>query len=215
MITAEHKRIRPLVMLYPWISRCWVKEEKVRKAEATRNAKAKAKAKASKAKATKTKRTDEDKKGKGEGKGKANAKAITKHFLGYCLVCKAWRHAMKDCWWNENAESAKDTASLETPTTPAESTKTEPPITGMLIQPDEGGEIPAGDTQWMYAVTKQEAVPNINGFLIDAGAATSVCQQSLADSLGGRPRGPVVELRSATGQHDNLLACTRRCQRGE
>ena len=30
---------------------------------------------------------DEDKKGK--GKGKANAKT-TKHFLGYCLVCKAW-----------------------------------------------------------------------------------------------------------------------------
>ena len=68
---------------------------------------------------------DEDKKGKGEGEGKATAKAITRHFLGYCLVCKAWRHAMKDCWWNENAESAKDTASPETPTTPAESTKME------------------------------------------------------------------------------------------
>ena len=47
LITAEHKRIRPLVMLYPWISRCWVKCEKARKA----------KAKARKAKAAKTKRT--------------------------------------------------------------------------------------------------------------------------------------------------------------
>ena len=34
------------------------------------------------------------------GKGKANAKA-TKHFPRYCLVCKAWRRAMKDRWWDE------------------------------------------------------------------------------------------------------------------
>ena len=65
----------------------------------------------------------------------------------------------KDCWWNENAKSGKDTASLETPITPAESTKTEPPITGMLIQSDEGDEIPADDTQWMYAVTNQDPFP--------------------------------------------------------
>ena len=62
----------------------------------------------------------------------------------------------KDCWWNENATSGKDTASLENPGTPA----------------------------------------------ADA-AATSVCQQSLVDSLGGVPRGPGVELRSATGHHDD------------
>ena len=58
MITAEHKRIRPMVMLYLWISRCCAKEEKARKAKVTRKAKAKAKArkvKARKVKATKTK----------------------------------------------------------------------------------------------------------------------------------------------------------------
>ena len=48
----------------------------------------------------------------------------------------------KDCWWNEKADSGKDTASLETPSTPAGNTKTEPPITGMLMQSDEGSEIP-------------------------------------------------------------------------
>ena len=37
---------------------------------------------------------------------------------------------------------------------PAESTKTEPQITGMLIQSDEAGEIPADPAQWMYSVTK-------------------------------------------------------------
>ena len=40
---------------------------------------------------------------KGEGKGKSNAKT-TKHFPRYCLVCKAWAHAMKDCCWNEGQE---------------------------------------------------------------------------------------------------------------
>ena len=48
----------------------------------------------------------------------------------------------KDCWWNENTKSGKDTAPLESPITPAESTKTEPPITGMLTQSDAGDEIP-------------------------------------------------------------------------
>ena len=148
------------------------------------------------------KERDEDKKGK--GKGKNNIKA--EYFAGY-FNARGWGHTKKDCWWNENAESGKDTASLETPITPAENTKTEPPNTGMLIQPDEGDEIPADDTQWMYAVTKQESVPNINDFLIDCGAATSVCQQSLADSLGGKPRGPGVELRSATGHQ---FTATRR-----
>ena len=65
----------------------------------------------------------------------------------------------------------------------------------MLIQSDEGGEVFANDAQWMYAVMKQESVSNTNDFLIDSGLATSVCQQSWADSLGGKPRGPGVELR--------------------
>ena len=115
--------------------------------------------------------------------------------------------------WNENAKSAKDSASLETPITPAENTK---------IQSDEGGEVPADDTQWMHAVTKQESVPNANYSLIDSGAATSVCQQSLADSLGGKTQrtwsGAMVSHRTSVQddwQHDNLLAHTRRCQRGE
>ena len=103
----------------------------------------------------------------------------------------------KDCWWNENAKSGEDTASLETPITPAENTQTEPPITGTLMQPDEGGEIPADDTQWMFAVTKKESGRNTN-FLIDSGDATSVCRQNFADSLGRKTRGPGVELRSAT-----------------
>ena len=59
----------------------------------------------------------------------------------------------KDFWWNE--------------TTPAESTKTEPPITGMLIQSDEDGEIPAVPAQWMHSVTKQESVQRSRcGFLM-------------------------------------------------
>ena len=125
---------------------------------------------------------DKDKDMKGNCKGKNSTKA--EYFAGYGLQCKGWGHTKKDCWWNE---SGKDTASLATPITSAENTKTEPPITGMLIQSDEGGEIPADDTQWMYAVAKQESVPNANDFLIDSGAVTSVCQQSLADSLGGNP----------------------------
>ena len=55
------------------------------------------------------------------------------------------------------------------------------------MQSDEGGEILADPAQWMYSVTKQESVPVANDFLIDSGAATSVCQQSLADSLGRNP----------------------------
>ena len=120
-------------------------------------------------------------------------------------------HMKKDCWWNENDKSAKDTASLETPITPAESTKTEPPITGMLIQSDEGGETPADPAQWMYSVAKQESVPNTNDFLTDSGAATSVCQQSLAE--GGKPRGPGVELWSATGLQFTTTSNTTICLR--
>ena len=157
---------------------------KARNANATRKGKAKAKAKARKAKATKTKRTK-------TRNAKAKVRTTPK-------PSKGWGHMKKDCRWNENAKSGKDTASLETPIMPAESTKTEPQITGMLIQSDEGGEIPADPAQWLYSVNKRESVPNAHDFLIDSGAATSVCQQSLADSLDGKPRGHGVELRSAT-----------------
>ena len=103
----------------------------------------------------------------------------------------------KDCWWDDSAKSGKDTASLETPVTPAANTTPEPPVTGVWMQSDEGEALPADPTQWLYSVTKRE--PSRNDFLVDSGAATLVCRQSLADSLGGKPRGPGVELRSATG----------------
>ena len=112
---------------------------------------------------------------------------------------------MKDCWWNESVKSGKDTASLETPIMPAENTKTETSITGMLIRSDEGDTVPANPAQWLYSVTKRE--PSREEFLIDSGAATSVCQQSLADSLEEKPRGRGVELRSATS---HLIATTAR-----
>ena len=66
----------------------------------------------------------------------------------------------------------------------------------------------------MYQVTKQESFPNANDFLIDSGAATSsVCQQSLVDSLGGKPRGLGVELRSATGHQFTTTGNTTMCLR--
>ena len=121
--------------------------------------------------------TDEDKKGKGKGKGKANAKT-TKHLPGHCLVCKAWQHAKKDCWWSESAKSLTDTVSLA----PAANNTTEPPITGMLIQFDGGETVPANPAQWLYSVTKREL--SREEFLIDSGAATSVCQHSLVWNSG-------------------------------
>ena len=155
---------------------------------------------------------------KGKGKGKANAKT-TKHFPGKCLVCKVWRYVMKDCWWNESAKSRKDTASAETPITPVANTAAEPSISGMPTPSDEGETVPANPAQWLYAVTKRE--PGREEFLNDSGGATSVCQQSLADSLRGKPRGPGVggtQVSHWTSvhndrQHDDSLACTRRCQR--
>ena len=192
------------VMLYPWISRCWAKA-KARKAKTTRKGKGNGKGKKSEiSKDEKVK--DEDKKVKGQGK--ANAKT-TKHLLGYCLVCKAWELAKKDCWWNESAKSGKDTASLETPMTPVANTTTEPPITGMLIQSDEGETVPANPAQWLCSVATRE--PSREEFLIDSGAATSVYQQSLANSLGGKPRGLGVELRSATGHKFTTTANTTIC----
>ena len=83
----------------------------------------------------------------------------------------------------------------------------------MLLQSDEGGELPADAAQWMYAAAKQESVPDTNDFLIDSGAATSVCQQSLADSLGGKPGGPGVELTSATGHQFTTAGNTTICLR--
>ena len=106
--------------------------------------------------------------------------------------------------------------SLETAITPFASTTTEPPITGLLIQSDEGGAVLADPTQWLYFVTKRE--PSHIDFEIDSGAATSVCQECLVDSLSGKPRGPgqVSHWTSVhdDAQHDDLLAHTRRYQRG-
>ena len=61
-----------------------------------------------------------------------------------------------------------------------------------MIQSDEAAHL----AQWLHLVTKRET--SREELLIDFGAATSVCQRSLADSLGGKPRGLGVELRSAT-----------------
>ena len=117
----------------------------------------------------------------------------------------------------ESARSGKDIASAETPITPAANSTTKPPITGMLIQSDEGEIVPANPAQWLYLETKRDENPVAKSS--DSGAATSVCQQSLADSLGGKPRGPGVEQVSHWTSvhdgrhHDDLLAHTRRCQR--
>ena len=69
----------------------------------------------------------------------------------------------KDCW-NENAK--------ETPITSAESTKTDPPISGMLIQCDEAIKHQPTCT---VAVSRKETriCSYANDFLIDSGAATS------------------------------------------
>ena len=50
----------------------------------------------------------------------------------------------------------------------------------------------------MYSATKQESVPNTNDFLIDSGAATFGMSSEFGRQPGGKPRGPEVELRSAT-----------------
>ena len=67
----------------------------------------------------------------------------------------------------------------------------------MLIQPDEGEIVPANPAQWLCSVTKRER--SREEFVIDSGAATPVCPQSLTDSLGGKPRGPGVALKPSTG----------------
>ena len=65
----------------------------------------------------------------------------------------------------------------------------------------------------MYSVTKQESIPDADDFLIDSGAATSVREQSLAVSLGGKPRGPGVELRSARAHQFTTTGNTTVCLR--
>ena len=146
---------------------------------------------------------------KGQGKGKANAKATT-YFYGYCLHCKAWRHMKNDCWWNESVKNGKEASSQETSTVSAASTASEPSVTGMLIQSSDAEIGTSDSTQWLCSRTKRE--PNrIEDFLIDSGAATSVCQQSLVDSLGGKPGGPAIELRSATGHQFTTAGNTTIC----
>ena len=99
-------------------------------------------------------------------------------------------------------------SSLEASTVSAASTTSEPGVTGMLLHSDDAEVAMLDSAQLVYSVTRQEPVRN-GEFLIESGAATSVCQQSLADSLGGKPNGPGIELRSATG-HQFTTTGTRR-----
>ena len=92
----------------------------------------------------------------------------------------------KDCWWNESARSGKDTAFLETPMTPAANTTAEPPITGMWRRFDE------------------EAVLDPPRF-----CSCDISVSTKLDSLGDKPTGPEVELRSAAG-HQSTTTGTRR-----
>ena len=78
----------------------------------------------------------------------------------------------------------------------------------MLMQSDEGDTVLANFAQWLYVVSKRE--PSREEFLIDSGAAT-VCRQSVADSLGGKPRGPGVDLGSATGHQFTTTGNTTIC----
>ena len=79
----------------------------------------------------------------------------------------------------------------------------------MLIQSVESEAVPANPAQWLYSVTKRE--PSREAFLIVSGAATSVCQQSLADSLGGKPRRSWcgIQVNYWTSVHER--PATRRC----
>ena len=145
---AEQKLIRSLVMLYSWISRCCAKG-KDKKGKGDKKGQGKGK-KSESSKDEKDK--DDDKKGK--GKGKANAKT-TNHFPAQCLDCKACGCAKKDCWCSESAKSGKDAASQQRPITPAAKTTTGTPITGMLMQSDEGEVEPTNCAKWLYSVTKR------------------------------------------------------------
>ena len=52
---------------------------------------------------------------------------------------------------------------------------------------------------WVFACVSDDQIGE-NEFLIDSGAAASVCKESLAGSLGSYPSGRGMQLRSATGQ---------------
>ena len=78
-------------------------------------------------------------------------------------------------------------------------------------EPLGDAEIGTSDSvQWLYPMTKREANRNAD-FLIDSGAATSVCQQSLAVSFGGKPNGLGMELRAATGHQFTAAGNTTIC----
>ena len=128
----------------------------------------------------------------------------------------------KDCWWNENAKSAKDTASLETPAAPAESAKTEPPITGMLIQSDEGGETPADPAQ-LDVFGNETRICSYRKRFPDRFWS---CDSGVSAEFGRQPGWKTQRTWSGAQvshwttvhddrQHDNLLTHARRCQRGE
>ena len=121
----------------------------------------------------------------------------------------------KVCWWNDPLlppiKSRKDTA-LETANTAAN--QLESTMTGMQLQSD-GSSTAVDPTKWMFSAANRES--SKNEFLFDSGAATSRCQQCFSDSLGGKPSGAGVDLRSATrprdtihhdGQHTDLHAHT-------
>ena len=80
----------------------------------------------------------------------------------------------------------------------------------MLLHSDDAEVAMPDSAQWVYSVTRQEPVRN-GEVLIESGAATSVCPQSLADSLGGKPHGRGIELRSATGHQFTTTGNTTIC----
>ena len=90
-------------------------------------------------------------------------------------------------------KSGKDSASLVA--TISTASQPESLMTRMVLPFQSDGCKAAADTSnWMFSVTKREA--SENEFVIDPGAATSVSH--LTDSLGGKPSGAGVQLRSAT-----------------
>ena len=113
-----------------------------------------------------------------KGKGKAMPKRLST-FLDTAFSAKPGDTRRRIAGGKRAPKSGKDTASLETPITPAADATTEPSITGMLMQSDEGEVVPANPAQWPYLVTKRE--PSREEFLIDSGPAASVCQPSLAN----------------------------------
>ena len=90
---------------------------------------------------------------------------------------------------------------IREPASELESTMTE-----MLLQSD-GSSTAVSLTKWMFSVANRES--NKNEFLFDSGAATSLCQQCFSDSLGGKPCGAGVDLRSATGPRFTTTGSTQ------